>query len=79
VTVSSIAGVPHAPSLPWCCLLLRVRVTARVRIRAWQCIACRRTLNAVNVSANKDCRVSPDTGPMVARVWDEARKAMLAS
>jgi hypothetical protein len=37
------------------------------------------SLNAVNVSANKDCRVNPDSGLMVARVWEEARKAMLAS
>jgi hypothetical protein len=37
------------------------------------------SLNAVNVSANKDCRVNPDSGLMVTRVWEEARKAMLAS
>jgi hypothetical protein len=37
------------------------------------------SLSAVNVRANKDCRVNPDTGLMVARVWDEARKAMFAS
>ena len=36
-------------------------------------------LSAVNVSAGKDCRVNPDSGQMVARVWEEARKAMLAS
>ena len=37
------------------------------------------TLTTVNVRDRETCRVSADTGLMVARVWDEARKAMLAS
>ena len=37
------------------------------------------TLTAVNVRERETCRVSADTGYMVARVWDEARKAMLSS
>lgn len=36
-------------------------------------------LSAVTVRAGKECRVKPDSGLMVARVWEEARKAMLAS
>lgn len=37
------------------------------------------TLTAVNVRDRETCRVSADTGLMVARVWEEARKAMLTS
>ncbi|MFI5245873.1 MAG: carboxypeptidase regulatory-like domain-containing protein, partial [Gemmatimonadales bacterium] len=37
------------------------------------------TLTTVNVRAQDECRVKPDSGLMVARVWDEARKAILAS
>jgi hypothetical protein len=36
-------------------------------------------LSAVNVRDKETCRVSADTGMMVARVWDEARKAVLSS
>jgi hypothetical protein len=36
-------------------------------------------LSAVNVRDKETCRVAADTGLMVARVWDEARKAMLSS
>src|ERR1051326_5967046 len=34
-------------------------------------------LSAVNVRERETCRVNADTGFMVARVWEEARKAML--
>ena len=37
------------------------------------------SLAAVNVHERETCRVSADTGLAVARVWEEARKAMLAS
>ncbi len=37
------------------------------------------SLSAVTVRGEKECRVNPDTGLMVARVWEEARKAMLAT
>lgn len=36
-------------------------------------------LAAVDVRDRQTCRVSADTGLAVARVWDEARKAMLSS
>jgi hypothetical protein len=36
-------------------------------------------LSAVNVRDKETCRVSADTGFMVARVWEEARKAMLTT
>ena len=36
-------------------------------------------LTTVNVRAQDECRVNPDSGLMVARVWDEARKAILTS
>src|SRR5215467_4622375 len=36
-------------------------------------------LSLVNVRDRETCRVSADTGFMVARVWDEARKAMLTT
>ena len=36
-------------------------------------------LTAVNVRDKETCRVGADTGMMVARVWDEARKAVLSS
>lgn len=37
------------------------------------------TLAAMRVRERETCRVSSDTGLMVARVWEEARKAMLSS
>lgn len=37
------------------------------------------TLATVNVRDRQSCRVAADTGLGVARVWDEARKAMLIS
>lgn len=37
------------------------------------------TLAAVNVRERGTCRVTADSGYVVARVWDEARKAMLSS
>ena len=37
------------------------------------------TLSSVNVRDRETCRVSADTGFMVTRVWDEARKAMLTT
>jgi hypothetical protein len=37
------------------------------------------SLAAVTVRAANSCRVRPDTGLLVARVWEEARKAMLSS
>jgi hypothetical protein len=36
-------------------------------------------LSAVNVRERETCRVNADTGFMVARVWEEARKAMLTT
>jgi hypothetical protein len=36
-------------------------------------------LSAVNVRDKETCRVGADSGMMVARVWEEARKAMLSS
>ena len=36
-------------------------------------------LSAVDVRARETCRVNADSGLMVARVWDEARKAMLST
>ncbi len=36
-------------------------------------------LAAVNVRAHDECRVNPDSGLAVARVWEEARKAILMS
>jgi hypothetical protein len=36
-------------------------------------------LGAVNIRESGTCRVNADTGLAVARVWEEARKAMLAS
>jgi len=36
-------------------------------------------LSLVNVRDRETCRVSADTGFMVARVWEEARKAMLTT
>lgn len=36
-------------------------------------------LSAMNVRSTSACRVQPDSGQLVARVWEEARKAMLAS
>lgn len=36
-------------------------------------------LSSVDVRDKETCRVSADTGLMVARVWDEARKAVLSS
>jgi len=37
------------------------------------------SLAAVTVLAREECRVNPDSGLMVAQVWEEARKAILAS
>ena len=37
------------------------------------------SLAAVNVRDRETCRVNADTGLMVARVWEEARKAMLST
>lgn len=37
------------------------------------------TLTAVTVRGRNECRVRPDTGLLVAQLWEEARKAMLAS
>ena len=37
------------------------------------------TLTTMNVRERQTCRVSADTGLAVARVWEEARKAMLSS
>ncbi len=37
------------------------------------------TLATMNVRERETCRVSADTGLAVARVWEEARKAMLSS
>jgi len=37
------------------------------------------TLAAMSVKTTSECRIRPDTGLLVARVWEEARKAMLAS
>jgi carboxypeptidase family protein/TonB-dependent receptor-like protein len=36
-------------------------------------------LSSVNVRVRETCRVGADTGLMVARVWEEARKAMVTS
>ena len=36
-------------------------------------------LSAMNVRERETCRVNADSGFMVARVWEEARKAMLTS
>ena len=37
------------------------------------------SLSAVSVRASETCRVNPDSGLLVARVWAEARKALMAS
>jgi hypothetical protein len=37
------------------------------------------SLTAVNIRDRETCRVNADTGLMVARVWEEARKAMLST
>jgi hypothetical protein len=37
------------------------------------------SLTAVNVRDRETCRVNADTGLMVTRVWEEARKAMLST
>ena len=50
--------------------------TARTRIVAGHAAV---TLAAMRVRERETCRVSTDTGLMVARVWEEARKAMLSS
>jgi hypothetical protein len=50
--------------------------TVRTRIVAGRAIV---TLAAMRVRERETCRVSADTGLMVARVWEEARKAMLSS
>jgi hypothetical protein len=36
-------------------------------------------LSSINVRERETCRVNADTGYMVARVWEEARKAMLTT
>ena len=36
-------------------------------------------LGAIRVRAQDECRINPDSGLLVARVWEEARKAMLTS
>ena len=41
--------------------------------------ATRSSLSAMNVRERETCRVNADSGFMVARVWEEARKAMLTS
>ena len=50
--------------------------TVRTRIVAGSAAV---TLAVVRVRERETCRVSTDTGLMVARVWEEARKAMLSS
>ncbi|MBL0937684.1 MAG: carboxypeptidase regulatory-like domain-containing protein [Gemmatimonadaceae bacterium] len=35
-------------------------------------------LQAISAKGSTECRVRPDTGLLVARVWEEARKAMLS-
>ena len=50
--------------------------TERIRIVAYGAAV---TLATVNVRDRETCRVSADTGLAVARVWEEARKAMLSS
>ena len=50
--------------------------TARTRIVAGRAVV---TLAAMRARERETCRVSTDTGLMVARVWEEARKAMLSS
>ena len=50
--------------------------TIRVRIVANSTIV---TLTAVSVRERETCRVDADTGLMVARVWNEARKAMITT
>ncbi len=36
-------------------------------------------LSTISVRAQDECRVNPDSGLMVSRVWDEAQKAILTS
>ena len=36
-------------------------------------------LSAVSVQGRQQCRIRPDSGQLVARVWEEARKALIAS
>ena len=50
--------------------------TARTRIVAGRTVVA---LAAMRARERETCRVSTDTGLMVARVWEEARKAMLSS
>ena len=50
--------------------------TVRVRIVASDAVV---TLAALKVKERETCRVNADTGLMVTRVWDEARKAMLST
>jgi hypothetical protein len=50
--------------------------TARTRIVAGRAVV---TLAVMRARERETCRVSADTGLMVARVWEEARKAMLSS
>jgi hypothetical protein len=64
----------------------RPTVVPPVTVAAGPATAVRVVLNAamvpltmVNVRAQDECRVNPDSGLMVARVWDEARKAILTS
>lgn len=50
--------------------------TATLRLVA---SSARVTLAAIEIRGRSQCRVRPDTSLMVARVWEEARKAMLAT
>ena len=50
--------------------------TVAVRLIA---ASARVSLAAVTVRARSQCRVRPDTSLLVARVWEEARKAMIAT
>ncbi len=57
-------------------LTLDASATERVRIVVSSAAV---TLRTMSVKEPESCRVSADTGLAVARVWEEARKAMLTS
>jgi hypothetical protein len=65
---------------------LRPTVVANVELAAGETRTVRAVLTAeavvltaVTVRGREQCRIRPDSGQAVARVWEEARKALLAS
>lgn len=80
------AGTPGLYSLRILRIGFRPTIVAAVELAAGETRTLRTVLtaaavvlNAVQVRGRGQCRIRPDSGQLVARVWEEARKALIAS